>query len=111
MLSTNPSSGAAEPLEQGELASQKIEIKSPYYISEFELTKAQYAPWLKTRSGTTAQTPLPDELRNFPVVSISFADACSYNHRCCPYLPNLKLSLGNLVYSHHQKYKLTTLGH
>ena len=34
---------------------------------------------MKTRSGTIAQTPLPDELRNFPVVSISFADASEYS--------------------------------
>ncbi|MCA9092985.1 MAG: SUMF1/EgtB/PvdO family nonheme iron enzyme [Planctomycetaceae bacterium] len=70
--------GAADPLEQGELASQKVAIDAPFYISEFELTKAQYAPWLKTRSDNATQNPLPDELRNFPVVSISFADALEY---------------------------------
>lgn len=70
--------GASEPLEQGELPTQKVEIKSPFYISEFELTKAQYAPWQKSRSENAAQTPLPEELRNFPAVSIPYADAAEY---------------------------------
>lgn len=70
--------GAAEPLERGELASQKVEIKAPFYLSEFEVTKAQYAPWLKSRGENAPQTPLPDELRNFPAVSVPYADAVEF---------------------------------
>jgi formylglycine-generating enzyme required for sulfatase activity/serine/threonine protein kinase len=65
---------AVEPLETGELPVQEVSIKSPFYISENELTQAQLMAYRKL-SGSVVTNALTDELRNQPAIGVSFTEA------------------------------------